>query len=255
MKYILLVMLAVLLSGYAFAQETDKDFLKGLKLAGENDIDQSKGLMVDGETIPIYTEDGKRIRGAEMMKIMEAGEMVIDPYIDKDKNVKLFLLRLPNEDEKKHIMKRKINSDGADGSENIGKDITPFSVTDLNGKKFSTDELKGKTIVINFWFIGCPPCRNEIPELNKLVDKYSGKDVVFVAFAMDDASKLKTFLGTTEYKYNIIPASDEVIKAYNVSVFPTNIVVDKGSKISFYKVGFGPGSVEELDKAIEMGEK
>lgn len=252
MKYILLVMFALILSVNGFAQ--DKDFLKGLKPAGENDIDHTKPLMLDGESIPVYTEDGKRVRGLEMMQYMDKG-MVIDPYIDDAKNVKLFLLRLPNEDEQNRILKREKAGDETDGIENIGKDITPFSVTDINGKKFSTDELKGKTIVINFWFIGCPPCRNEIPELNKLVDKYSGKDVVFIAFAVDEASKLKTFLDTTEYKYSIIASSDEVIKAYNVSVFPTNIVVDKGSKISFYKVGFGPGSVEELDKAIEMGEK
>lgn len=243
-------MFALILSGSSFAQQ--EDFLKGLKPAGDNDIDHSKPLMLDGETIPVYTADGKRVRGLEMMQLMDKG-MVIDPYIDDAKNVKLFLMRLPNEDEKSRILKREKAGDGNEGSENIGKDITPFSVTDINGKKITSEELKGKTIVINFWFIGCPPCRNEIPELNKLVDKYAGKDAVFVAFAVDGKAELETFLGKTEYKYSIIPASDEVIKSYNVSVFPTNIVIDGGGKISYYKIGYMPEFMEELDKAIEMG--
>ena len=53
-----------------------------------------------------------------------------------------------------------------------GKSFGKFKTTDMNGNKINTQDLKGKTIVMNFWFINCPPCRTEIPHLNKLVDKY-----------------------------------------------------------------------------------
>ena len=48
---------------------------------------------------------------------------------------------------------------------------------------------------MNFWFINCPPCRAEIPELNKLVDSFKTNDkVVFIAVALDDKQSLETFL-------------------------------------------------------------
>jgi thiol-disulfide isomerase/thioredoxin len=49
-----------------------------------------------------------------------------------------------------------------------GAAIKPFKVRDINGKKIDTKDWAGKTVVLNFWFIGCPPCRAEIPDLNRL---------------------------------------------------------------------------------------
>ncbi len=49
-------------------------------------------------------------------------------------------------------------------------------------------------MVLNFWFIGCAPCRVEMPGLNQLVSEFKGKDVVFIAFATDAAEDLQTFL-------------------------------------------------------------
>ena len=50
-----------------------------------------------------------------------------------------------------------------------GKAIGSFSAKDINGNKFKLKDLKGKVVVINFWFIGCKFCRTEIPELNEVV--------------------------------------------------------------------------------------
>jgi len=69
----------------------------------------------------------------------------------------------------------------------------PFSVTDIKGNTYTSEELKGKVVVLNFWFIGCAPCRIEIPGLNEMVKHYDKEEVVFIAFALDGKEELKKF--------------------------------------------------------------
>jgi thiol-disulfide isomerase/thioredoxin len=240
----------IMLKDSTTAPTSDVTSLKDLKKAGDNDIDHSKPLMLDGVSIPIFTEDGIKVKAEELMTVMTSGEYGIDPYIDKDKNVKAFVLHKLTDEEKKSF--GVMMQQNMEENDLTGKDAIPFSATDINGKNFSLNELKGKIIVINFWFIECKPCKMEIPELNKVVDKYAGKEVVFIAFANNEKSKLQSFLQENEFKYNVISSPEDVLKSYNISAFPTNLVIDKNLKISFCKLGYDPGSVNELDKAIEV---
>src|ERR687893_223477 len=65
-----------------------------------------------------------------------------------------------------------------------------FSLTSMDGKKFELASLRGKVVVINFWFTGCPPCIEEMPKLNELVEKFKDKDVVFIAPTWDNEATL-----------------------------------------------------------------
>jgi thiol-disulfide isomerase/thioredoxin len=64
----------------------------------------------------------------------------------------------------------------------VGCEAPEFDVVAVDGKRLKLSALKGKVVVLNFWFIGCAPCIAELPALNKLVDEYKGEDVVFIAF-------------------------------------------------------------------------
>ena len=81
-----------------------------------------------------------------------------------------------------------------------------FSVTSLDGEALESRSLRGKVVVLNFWFIGCAPCRVEIPGLNKLVDEFDQRDVEFIAFARDNEAPLRSFLEASPFKYKIIPS-------------------------------------------------
>lgn len=132
-----------------------------------------------------------------------------------------------------------------------GAPFKPFKERDMNGKKFDIKALAGKVIVLNFWFINCPPCRMEIPELNKIVDKYKdNSDVVFVAMALDDASALQDFLKTTPYQYNIIDNARYIAEKYGIKTYPTNVVVDKAGNVKFHSSGYGPSTPYWLEKEI-----
>ena len=109
------------------------------------------------------------------------------------------------------------------------KPMIDFTASDYKDFSINSEKLRGKVVVLKFWFIGCKPCIIEMPELNKLVEKYKGKDVVFIAPTFDTKESLDKFFSTTENKFNyqILPASMELIQKYGVKSFPTHMVINK----------------------------
>ena len=61
-----------------------------------------------------------------------------------------------------------------------GERALDFIVTTINGEHIKLSELRGKVVVLNFWFTKCGPCKLEIPDLNGLVNEFKDKDVVFL---------------------------------------------------------------------------
>lgn len=126
-----------------------------------------------------------------------------------------------------------------------------FSVTDIYGNTYNMDELKGNVVVMNFWFVACPPCIQEIPELNELVNSYKEiPNVVFLAFAKDTETLLGKFLAHSEFNYSIIPNAKEIAKQYGVYAYPTHVVVDKNGIIQYSSIGFKEESIKFLKKNI-----
>ena len=103
----------------------------------------------------------------------------------------------------------------------------PFTVQALDGTELTLEDLRGKVVVLNFWFIGCAPCRREMPALNTLVDRYAGRDVVFIALATDDATTLKRFLKKNTFKYRVVPNAASIAAAYRTAAYPTHVVIDR----------------------------
>src|SRR5215831_14583902 len=85
------------------------------------------------------------------------------------------------------------------------RDAPVFDIVDLDGTRFDSKSLRGKVIVMDFWFTGCPPCVEEIPKLNELADQFKEKNVVFIAPTWDDESTLQAFLKEHPFNFHIIP--------------------------------------------------
>jgi peroxiredoxin len=132
----------------------------------------------------------------------------------------------------------------------VSKPAPDFTVKDLDGNVHDLSKYRGKTVVLNFWYIGCAPCRKEIPDLNNLIDEYKDKDVVFIALATDSKKKLKSFLKRKPFNYNIVASARDVASDYSVLGYPTNIVIDKNGRIAFSKMGYG-GDSTALESAIK----
>lgn len=263
MKKILLLIIVLAFSitnNYAQVTQTKQENatnkqtnpLEGLRKASFTELDPTKPLMLDGVSTPVYTENLTLVEGDEFMKVMSNGDYFPDIYIDSNKEVKAFVLRKATDLEKSRMVKMQTDAEMPRNSDLLGKPALPFSVTDINGNNYSLESLKGKVIVINFWFVECKPCVMEMPELNKLVKKYENKEVVFIGFAMNEKDKIEQFLKKTKFSYSIIPGAKDVVATYGIASFPTHLVIDKNSNITFAVNGLGPTTIGDLQKAIEV---
>lgn len=109
-----------------------------------------------------------------------------------------------------------------------GKPLPAFDFNDLEGNVYNQQNTKGKTLVLNFWFIGCVPCVEEIPDLNKLALQYKNqKDILFIAFALDSEKDLKSFLKVTKFKYHIISDTTGFLhRALGIRGYPAQVLIN-----------------------------
>jgi thiol-disulfide isomerase/thioredoxin len=255
LKSIPLVAIAFALPLLSFSQITNiksfyTDTLKGLRIETKQDS-LSPSMKLDG-SIPIYDANGKKITGMEVIKAIQGGEGVPVRYVNTNKEIKAYVLRPTTEEEKKKI-KDKLKTIGATKSEMVGKPVKPFTVKDMNGRTYSSKELKGKVVVLNFWFVECMPCIKEMPELNNLVKKYKANNVVFLAIANSEKAKIVKFLKKNSFKYAIVPkdAKNTVLEDYNINAYPTHIIIDKASTVKFYAEGLDETTLATLTATID----
>lgn len=264
-KIILIVIIITLVLGCGSKIEnkdndsitTEKnDFLQGLTALGltvlePQDYDSFLKNLFDAGKVPFYTEEGELIPLSERMNIISSGNYVATIYVDKKKEIKLWVVRPQTVEEKRKSADT--NSISKKPSKLIGQDAIPFLVKNILGNEYSLKKQKGKIIVMNFWFLGCYPCLQEIPELNKLVENYKGKEVLFLGFALDKKDKLDSYLKKNPFNYIIIPESKLTSDSYQVKLFPTHVIIDKSFKIKYYFSGaIKPNEKNNLKKEIDQ---
>jgi thiol-disulfide isomerase/thioredoxin len=126
-----------------------------------------------------------------------------------------------------------------------------FHVKALDGTELDLAALRGKVVVLNFWSLGCAPCRAEIPELNRLVKDYKDKDVVFIAFGLDGAKEVQESLKELNFSYHLVPDSSAIAAKFDVSVYPKHIVIDKEGRICAVLEGASKTRHDDLQMLID----
>ena len=137
------------------------------------------------------------------------------------------------------------------GETREGEAAPAFEVRTLEGQSFASKDLKGKVVVLNFWYVGCAPCIVEIPGLNRLVKELEGRDVVFLALALDGPKTLRSFLREKPFDYHIVPSSAEIAKEFEVSSYPTHVLIDREGRIRHVLTGGNETRHEDLRRLIE----
>jgi peroxiredoxin len=259
LSFLLIVQIMFIDSSWLSAQTTQSDSIKnestvlqGLTKAGPGDIQPGTPLMLDPMSMPMYDEQFQKINPADFMKIMMSSEYIPEPYLDEKKMVKAFVLRKATPEEKAMMAKMQQGGMGMEQEKNelIGTKATDFNLKDLKGKTHLLSELKGKVVVLNFWFVECKPCIMEMPELNELVEEFKEKNIVFLAIALNDKNQLKKFLKTTDFNYKVVANGQTSADSYGVKGFPTNVIIDQNGIIHYVSTGIGPNNKESLQKAI-----
>ena len=196
-----------------------------------------------------------KLEKQEILEVVMSGNYVITPYIDEDKTVKVIFFSLATDVQKAKMQKVAGSTKQTESKSELPaskEDMLPkFMVSDINGRTYSTDELKGKVVVINFWFVACKPCVKEIPDLNKLVQDYKSAEVVFLAFALNPSSELKKFIAKNPFQYNIIPDASALANLFAVKAYPTHIIADRNGKIVHSVSGVTDATMPTLKTFID----
>lgn len=126
-----------------------------------------------------------------------------------------------------------------------------FSGTTLDGDAIKLSDYQGKVVVIDFWATWCPPCREAIPQLSTLAEKYEGKDVVVLGASSESLEKVESFWFKHQPAYTAIIVDESVFRSYGVRGIPTLCIVDQKGAIRYQEAGFRPDMKVKLAEVID----
>lgn len=151
------------------------------------------------------------------------------------------------------------------GLEKLGFTVFPaphalddFAVQALGGASTRMSAQKGKIVLLNFWATWCPPCRAEMPAIEKLWDKNKGKAFTVMGVSVgEDLGTVKDFIAREKYSYPIfVDPSGALGSAFGARSIPTTYVIDKtGSAIAGKVGGASYDSAEAIALFAELASR
>ncbi len=111
--------------------------------------------------------------------------------------------------------------------------ISPeFTLSDLKGRKWSLQELRGKVVLVNFWATWCPPCRKEMPDMQALFERFGPRGLVILAISDEDLAKVEPFLAAQKYTYPILlDPGRKVNELFAVEGIPKSFLYGRDGKL------------------------
>ncbi len=108
-----------------------------------------------------------------------------------------------------------------------------FTVTGMDGKTYSLAGLKGRIVLLNFWATWCPPCRKEMPDMEKLYRSYETKGLTVVAVSDEDRATVEEFLAKNHYSFPVaLDPGRKVNTAFNVEGIPKSFIFDREGRLA-----------------------
>lgn len=123
-----------------------------------------------------------------------------------------------------------------------------FSAVDVNGKAYTERDIKGKLFLIDFWASWCKPCKDEMPHLKEINNKYKTKGLTLVGISIDrGVEEWKAYLKSNQLPWlSLFGDGNEITKRYDFQYIPYNLLVDSDGNILAKNL-----HAEELDKFLE----
>jgi peroxiredoxin len=122
----------------------------------------------------------------------------------------------------------------------LGEPAPDFTLEDISGKQYSLNDLRGKVVLVNFWATWCPPCRAEMPSMEKLNQLLRGEDFVMLAVNIEPNGRqtVPRFLENSSHSFPILFDEQGIVQQlYGVYKFPETFVVRKDGIIDDKVIG------------------
>lgn len=123
----------------------------------------------------------------------------------------------------------------------LGLPAKDFSISLMDSSIFTLSDMKGKVVLIDFWDVSCGPCREAMPHLKQLINKYDENDFVLLSISLDTEKELlEKFLKENEIDWNMACSyqgwQDETVKLYEIIATPSTWLVDQQGILRHYNL-------------------
>jgi len=115
-----------------------------------------------------------------------------------------------------------------------GKLAPEITLNNFNGQSVKLSDYRGKVVILNFWASWCPPCKSEMPELDKAAQEFaSGVDAVLLTVNLTDGSretvdKARKYIADNKYSMTVLlDTQGRAANAYSITGIPTTYIIDK----------------------------
>lgn len=134
----------------------------------------------------------------------------------------------------------------------VGMKAPDFSLQTTDRKTVQLSQLRGKAVIVNFWATWCPPCRAEIPDMQKFYERYHQQVEIVAVNVMvrDSEEKVSQFIKDYHLTFPVVLDVDgHVMKQYDIQPIPTSFIIDRQGIIR--KKQIGPMSYEQMVQYAE----
>ncbi|HUV43418.1 MAG TPA: TlpA disulfide reductase family protein [Dehalococcoidales bacterium] len=140
------------------------------------------------------------------------------------------------------------------GMAELDKPAPDFTLKDLDGNTVRLSDLRGKVVFLNFWATWCPPCRAEMPDIEKVHRKYRDRDVVVLGIDLrESVSTVRAFIGEGGYTWTfLLDTTGKVGSMYQVRGIPASYFIDRKGVIRAVAIGAMTGQAMEAKLAVAM---
>ena len=140
----------------------------------------------------------------------------------------------------------------ANPSLSLAKMAPAFTVTALDGSRFTLDEMGGRIVLIDFWATWCGPCKEELPHMKKIAQEFANEPLVIISVSWDsDDAKWKDFIqknGMTWAQYR--DADHSLSNAFGINAIPHYFTIDTDGVLTAEMLGEGSNVEGKLKKLI-----
>lgn len=144
---------------------------------------------------------------------------------------------------------------GCGGSEGAGvREAMPdLELRDLSGKAVRLGSFKGKVLLLDFWATYCEPCRESIPELEKVYERRKAQGVEFVGVNLDASDEgVREYVAELKMAYPVLRDPENLSRTpFRLRGLPTAVLIDRAGSLRRSWTGYESGVTKEIEAEIE----
>lgn len=140
------------------------------------------------------------------------------------------------------------------GAQVVDRPAPDFTVVKADGTKVKLSQLRGQVVFVNFWATWCPPCRKEIPDLEKLTNELRHSKFTLLAVSSDDSwEEIQSFFGGKQSTMlvGLDPAKDAIANMYGTGKLPESYVVDARGRLRLRFINVQPWTDPRIVRYLE----